>query len=108
MATNSRLPALASTMLPALTEEERSILRNLASDGPTTAPLAAARGRLALYGLIDETPEGWIITHGTEAIARAPVKENQAESRATRDPEGPDRSRTTGNRLPNRRRSPFL
>jgi hypothetical protein len=47
---------------PVLTEGERVALENLAASGPERGLDPALRGRLALYRLIDEVPEGWTIT----------------------------------------------
>lgn len=94
--------------LPALTKEEQFILRKLAEDGPTMDLARPLRGRLALYRLVSETPQGWIITQdGRDAIDRAPPKESPQERYAARDLEQSGRSRTTGKRMPLRRKSPF-
>jgi hypothetical protein len=51
-------------------DEERAVLERLAAQGPSRELARQVRGRLALYGLIDETPEGWKITErGHEALA---------------------------------------
>ena len=42
--------------------EERAILQELASCGPTRALNGRVAGRLNLYGLINEGPKGWFIT----------------------------------------------
>jgi hypothetical protein len=55
---------------PPLTNDERAALENLATFGPDRALDPPLRGRLALYKLIDETPDGWKITAlGREALA---------------------------------------
>jgi len=59
-------------IVPVLNEDERSALEALASSGPERALDPPLRGRLALYKLIDETPEGWKITAlGRDALAAA-------------------------------------
>ena len=96
-------------MLPALTKEERSVLRKLAEDGPTMDLPRPLRGRLALYGLVSETPQGWVITQdGRDAIDQAPTKESPQERQAARDLERSSRSPITGKRMPLKRKSPFL
>jgi hypothetical protein len=42
--------------------EERSALEQLAANGPSRSLNGRVRGRLALYGMIDEGPHGWQIT----------------------------------------------
>jgi hypothetical protein len=61
--------------LPALTEQERSILRTISSNNPLRVVEPSTHGRLVLYDLIGETPRGWIVTQrGMEAIDRAPIR----------------------------------
>src|SRR5205085_2548647 len=105
-----------SVMSPALTHEERSLLRKLAALGAASGLPPPLRDRLAFYGLINETPRGWVITRGgEEAINRAPTKTSLAESPAEKPAKseaiaqaGLGRSLITGKRLANWRRSPFL
>jgi hypothetical protein len=65
----------------------------------------AVRGRLALYRLISETPQGWMITEaGKSALREAPKRQEVEEAGAV-----PDRPRGKGGkRLPHRRNFPFL
>ena len=60
-------------IFPSLTEAERSALEDLAAHGPSRTVTGPIRGRLALYKLIDETPEGWSITAlGRQALQVVP------------------------------------
>jgi hypothetical protein len=69
----------------ALTDEERAALEQLAAFGPDRGLDPPLRGRLALYRLIDETPQGWKITPlGREALTSAPQRPPK-ESRARPD-----------------------
>ena len=89
---------------PALTDEERSILRSLENDGSSLQDLwpPSAHGRLALYGLVDETPHGWVITpYGKDAIDRAPARPTPAARTRGIRRDG------AGKRLPTRRDSPI-
>jgi hypothetical protein len=89
--------------LPALTDEERAMLAKLAADGPKTDIPSVVRGRLALYDLIRETPQGWHITQpGKEALDHAPERKSPLPPGAER----PGRGRADG-RLLKRRYSPF-
>jgi hypothetical protein len=65
---------------PPLTELEIRRLAELAEHGPTRHLPSETRGRLALYKLIDETPEGWSITAlGLQTLTskRSPFVENK-------------------------------
>jgi hypothetical protein len=94
--------------LPALTKEERSVLKKLAEDGPSKDLPRPLRGRLALYFLVSETPQGWIITEdGRDAIGRAPTKESPQERQTARDLEQSGKSPATGKRRHLQRKSPF-
>ncbi len=42
--------------------EERAALQELETNGPGRSLNGRVRGRLALYGMIDEGPHGWSIT----------------------------------------------
>ena len=65
----------------ALTDEERAALENLAAFGPERGLAPPLRGRLALYKLIDETPQGWKITSlGREALTSAPLRRDIREA----------------------------
>jgi len=60
-------------IFPSLSEAERAALEEMAVHGPTRELSTPVRGRLALYKLIDETPEGWTITAlGRQALHAAP------------------------------------
>jgi len=86
--------------LIALTDEERATLRELAADGPKRLR-PPVLGRLALYNLVSETPQGWRITEaGKDALDRAP-----SGTTHTLPPAEPERPRPA--RLRNQRRSPF-
>ena len=95
---------VAQMRLPTLTETERPFLKALDKDGPAVDIPQPLRGRLALYGLIAETPKGWTVTErGKEAIVHAPAKESP-ETPGTRPTV---RSQVSGKRMPLRRKSPF-
>jgi hypothetical protein len=60
-------------IFPSLTDSERAVLEEMAAHGASRDLSVPIRGRLALYKLIDETPEGWIITpFGRQALQAAP------------------------------------
>ena len=60
-------------IFPSLTDAERAALEEMHAHGPTRDLSTPVRGRLALYKLIDETPEGWKITPlGVRALQDAP------------------------------------
>lgn len=60
-------------VFPSLTEAERAALEDLATHGPSRTVSLPIRGRLALYRLIDETPEGWTLTAlGRQLLQAAP------------------------------------
>jgi hypothetical protein len=69
---------------PTLTNDERTALEHLVAFGPERELDRPLRGRLALYRLIDETPEGWKITPlGREALAAVrPRRESGADDAA--------------------------
>ena len=50
--------------------EERAILQEL-EDGPSRALNARVTGRLNLYGLINEGPNGWFITAAGRLMLRS-------------------------------------
>lgn len=61
-------------IFPSLTEAERMVLEDMVTHGPNRALAGPIRGRLALYKMIDETPEGWKITPlGRQALQAAPA-----------------------------------
>jgi hypothetical protein len=45
-----------------ITVDERAVLQELATCGPSRQLSARISGRLSLYGLVDEGPRGWAIT----------------------------------------------
>ncbi|HLG48578.1 MAG TPA: hypothetical protein VKY24_20205 [Reyranella sp.] len=45
-----------------ITVDERAVLQELETRGPTRQLSARMSGRLSLYGMIDEGPHGWVIT----------------------------------------------
>lgn len=68
-------------IFPSLTEAERAALEALATHGPSRTVSLPIRGRLALYRLIDETPEGWTITGlGRQLLQAAPPVAEAAPS----------------------------
>ena len=61
-------------IFPSLTDAERAVLEEMVVHGPTRDVSTPTRGRLALYKLIDETPQGWKITpFGRQALQAAPL-----------------------------------
>ena len=61
-------------IFPSLSEAERAALEEMTVHGPMRDLATPVRGRLALYKLIDETPEGWKITPlGRQALQVAPA-----------------------------------
>jgi hypothetical protein len=61
-------------IFPSLSDAERSVLEDLLLHGPNRNLPTPIRGRLALYKLIDETPDGWKITPlGQQALQVAPA-----------------------------------
>jgi hypothetical protein len=68
-------------IFPSLTDAERAALEEMATHGPTRTVAVPIRGRLALYKLIDETPDGWKITPlGRQALQVAPTAAGPAQS----------------------------
>jgi hypothetical protein len=81
-----------------LTDDERVALENLATFGPDRDLDRTLRGRLALYKLIDETPEGWKITAaGREALTAARLRREPAAHDGA-DREGEANRRSDGGR----------
>lgn len=70
-------------IFPSLTEAERTALEEMAVHGPSRTVTVPIRGRLALYKLIDETPDGWSITaRGRQALqAPLPVAESTSNQK---------------------------
>lgn len=72
--------------LPLLTSAERAALESLATVGPERGLDPALRGRLALYKLVDETPEGWKITPlGRNVLAASGPPSEPRLPRSARD-----------------------
>jgi hypothetical protein len=60
-------------IFPSLSDAERAMLEELMVHGANRSLPTPIRGRLALYKLIDETPDGWKITAlGRQALQVAP------------------------------------
>lgn len=60
-------------IFPSLSDAERAVLEDLLLHGPNRNLPTPIRGRMALYKLIDETPDGWKITpFGQQALHVAP------------------------------------
>ncbi|WP_332054323.1 hypothetical protein [Reyranella sp.] len=88
----------------ALTDEERAALENLAAFGPERGLAPPLRGRLALYKLIDETPQGWKITSlGRDALTSAPLRRDprEAEPEAEETPPSTESERHYGRKSRN-------
>jgi hypothetical protein len=67
-------------IFPSLTDAERAVLEEMVVHGPNRNLLTPIRGRLALYKLIDETPDGWKITPlGRQALQAAPSAASPAQ-----------------------------
>jgi hypothetical protein len=65
----------------------------MAVHGPSRTVAVPIRGRLALYKLIDETPEGWSITAlGRQLLAAAPPVAEPMQN----PKKGPSRSGESG------------
>jgi hypothetical protein len=77
-------------IFPSLSDTERAVLEELMMHGPNRNLPTPIRGRLALYKLIDETPDGWKITPlGQQALQVAPSAASPAQGprRESRSPE---------------------
>ena len=72
-------------IFPSLSEAERTVLEEMATHGPSRTVAVPIRGRLALYRLIDETPQGWSITElGRRALqAVPPVAESTPQKKGS-------------------------
>lgn len=80
-------------IFPSLTEPERSTLEDLATRGPSRTVTGPIRGRLALYRMIDETPQGWTITAlGRQALEAVPTVADNGPNQK----KGPSRSSDSG------------
>jgi hypothetical protein len=51
--------------------EEQAALRDLDLTGPSCALSSRVQGRLALYGMIAEGPEGWAITMAGRSVLQS-------------------------------------
>jgi hypothetical protein len=70
-------------IFPSLSDAERAVLEDLLLHGANRSLPTPIRGRLGLYKLIDETPDGWKITpFGQQALQAAPAA--NASSQAPR------------------------
>jgi hypothetical protein len=68
-------------IFPTLSNAERAVLEDLLRHGANHSLPTAVRGRLALYRLIDETPDGWKITPlGQQALQAAPTAAAPAQA----------------------------
>jgi hypothetical protein len=68
-------------IFPSLSDAERAVLEDLLLHGPNRNLPTPIRGRLGLYKLIDETPEGWKITpFGQQALQVAPAANAPAQA----------------------------
>ena len=77
-------------IFPSLSDAERAVLEDLLLHGPNRNLSTPIRGRMALYKLIDETPEGWKITPlGQQALQVAPAAStpSQGSRKEGRSPE---------------------
>jgi len=84
-------------IFPSLTDAERAVLEEMAVHGPNRTVPVPIRGRLALYKLIDETPEGWTITAlGRQALHAAPSASAPAQQRKRESGRMPDSERHYG------------
>ena len=84
-------------IFPSLTDAERAVLEEMAAHGASRGLAVPIRGRLALYKLIDETPDGWIITPlGRQALQAAPSAATPAASRRRDSGRGSDVERHYG------------
>ncbi len=58
-----------------ITVEEHAALREIEDTGPSRKLNARVRGRLALYRLIEEQPQGWAITRlGREMLVSGRIE----------------------------------
>jgi hypothetical protein len=83
-------------IFPSLSDAERAVLEDLLLHGPNRNLPTPIRGRMALYKLIDETPEGWKITPlGQQALQVAPSANPQSQG-ARKENHPPDHERHYG------------
>ena len=84
-------------IFPSLNEAERAVLEEMAAHGPNRSVSVPVRGRLALYKLIDETPQGWAITAlGRQALHAAPNATAPAQPKRRESGRGGDAERHYG------------
>ncbi len=83
-------------IFPSLSDAERAVLEDLLLHGPNRNLPTPIRGRMALYRLIDETPEGWKITPlGQQALQVAPSASPSSQAPRKED-RSPDHERHYG------------
>ena len=83
-------------IFPSLSDAERAVLEDLLLHGPSRNLPTPIRGRMALYRLIDETPEGWKITPlGQQALQVAPSTSPTAQA-PRKEERSPDHERHYG------------
>ena len=83
-------------IFPSLSDAERAVLEDLLLHGPNRNLPTPIRGRMALYKLIDETPEGWKITPlGQQALQVAPSATPQSQG-SPKEGRSPDHERHYG------------
>jgi hypothetical protein len=88
---------LSAMIFPSLNDAERAVLEEMVVHGPHRSVSVPIRGRLALYKLIDETPEGWIITPlGRQALQVAPIAASPSNPRKRDAGRGSDAERHYG------------
>lgn len=73
-----------SKAMPRLTATDLTALRSLASGGGHIHPVS--RYWLSVYELIDETPQGWLLTERGHEFLRQPVAQTRVEALAPDDP----------------------
>lgn len=84
-------------IFPSLSDAERVVLEDMLLHGPNRNLPTPIRGRLALYKLIDETPEGWKITPlGQQALQVAPAASNAASQAPRKEGRPSDHERHYG------------
>ena len=83
-------------IFPSLSDAERAVLEDLLLHGPNRNLPTPIRGRLGLYKLIDETPEGWKITDAGRQALLAPPRPGAPRPRPPRDAEETPATRNYG------------
>lgn len=79
---------------------ERAALEDMAIHGPSRSVSAPIRGRLALYKLIDETPEGWSITAlGRRYLQTIPPAADTVQDQKKGSPRSGDNGRHYGKKI---------